>query len=86
MARTGSRGDSIGSVASCPGLRVKYWKLRSGAIEIENPRRPRGMDGEMQLVQNFFQKKRREKEPHEREKKRGYERSMYDMTYCFKHM
>lgn len=44
------------------------------------------MGGEMQLVQNFFQKKRREKEPHEREKKRGYERSMYDMTYCFKHM
>lgn len=29
------------------------------------------MDGEMQLVQNFFQKKRREKEPHEREKKGG---------------
>ena len=35
IALTGSRGDSLGSVASCPGLRVKYWKLRSGAIEIE---------------------------------------------------
>jgi hypothetical protein len=68
MALTGSRGDSLGSVASCPGLRVKYWKLRSGAIEIENPRTPRGSGpGNMQSlgvrVQTFLKKKRREKDP-----------------------
>jgi hypothetical protein len=30
MIRIGSRGDILGSVASCPGLRVQYWKLWSG--------------------------------------------------------
>ena len=25
MTPTGSGGDSLGSVASCPGLRVQYW-------------------------------------------------------------
>lgn len=29
MILIGSRGDILGSVASCPGLRVQYWKLWS---------------------------------------------------------
>lgn len=66
MARTGSRGDNLGSVASCPGLRVKYWKLRSGATEIENQRSPNGPGNA--ISPELFLKKRREKRPPRREK------------------
>lgn len=95
MILIGSRGDILGSVASCPGLRVQYWRLRSEKV--------RRYDDDNANFQNVMcivslrqhpgpssSKRKKGKREETEQITRARTRGLWDgvcekvMTYCFK--